>query len=205
MYDNNTVESFKTPLQVPEFLKNLGHFFGLRTEEEPASYTVIEKDGDREVRDYTGFSTVNVRVDGNYESAMEAAFRQLADYIFGFNARQAVIEMTAPVLQQRTPTGWMMSFILPSKYSAENAPDPLNSRISLTSRPHEMVACIQYSGWTNKKTIYAKTRELFQWIEEQNKYKIISKPRSAQYDPPFALPFMRRNEVQVTVKMKSLH
>jgi hypothetical protein len=191
-------------ISVPDVLKNFAQFFGVRTEEEPR-YTVQEKDGDKEIRNYHPMTLAHVSINGDYESSMELGFYQLAEYIFGKNTWQTRMEMTVPVLQQRTSSGWMVSVILPSKFDIATAPPPLNARIELSQKPAETVAVHKYSGWTNKKIIYSKTKELSQWLNENNRYKVLSKPRSAVYDPSFALPFLRRNEIHISVTSTEIH
>lgn len=183
---------------LPEFVRGLANFLGLRTAEEP-TYLIKEKELDKEIRHYPDLSLAHINVQGDYETASEVGFHYLTNFIFGKNTRQAKMEMMVPFFQQRTTSGWMLSFVLPNKYSAETAPAPLDARITLDHQPAHDVAVITYSGWTNKKIIYAKTRELIKWIKAKDEYHVISKPRAAQYDPPFAIPFLRRNEIHLTV------
>lgn len=192
-------------MPVTDLFKGVAHFFGVRTAEEPA-YQIREAHSDKEVRSYNEISIAQIKMNGNFETATENAFQHLSDYFLGRNVRQIKIPMTTPVLLQRTTSGWMMAFVIPSKYTAETAPAPLNPNIDLGRRFPELVAAIRFSGWTNKKIIYAKTKELLKWINQNNKYKVISKPRAAQYDPPYVLPFLRQNEIQVTVvPIKEIH
>ncbi len=65
--------------------------------EEPA-FEVIRATDDYEIRRYEPFIVAEVDVEGDSGSAGSRAFRILADYIFGNNARQEKMQMTAPVV-----------------------------------------------------------------------------------------------------------
>lgn len=153
-------------------------------------------------------------VKGDYKSSGNRAFQSLAGYIFGNNRKQQKIAMTAPVmqeqqfetmamtapvLQQQAGEVWQMAFVLPSEYSLTTAPIPLDSAVKIQSFPNKKVAVICYSGRLTEPAIAAKSQELKQWLIA-NGYKAVSPPRSAAYDPPWTLLFLRRNEVHIDVE-----
>ncbi|MBM3423142.1 MAG: heme-binding protein [Chlorobi bacterium] len=41
--------------------------------------------------------------------------------------------------------------------------------------------------------------QLQAWLEKQG-YRALSEPGFAAYDPPWIIPFLRRNEVQITIE-----
>ncbi len=191
--------------------------FGSRSEETPR-YEVLLQDQDKEIRSYQGYMIAKTEVQGDYKDAQGDAFRILADYIFGNNksrqkiamtapveqsaqvARSEKIAMTAPVEQTKSERGWVMSFMMPSKYSAEDLPEPNDPRVQFEKVEPKLVAVIRYSGSRSEKANQAKADELKAWIESQKKYEIISISRSAGYDPPWTLPPFRRNEMMFDVK-----
>ena len=61
------------------------------------------------------------------------------------------------------------------------------------------VAVICFSGSRGEGSMRKKSEELIDWIQV-NSLKPLSKPRFAGYDPPWTLPFLRRNEVMIDVK-----
>jgi len=65
--------------------------------------------------------------------------------------------------------------------------------------PVKKVAVIQYSGSFSEQGIEEKSEELKNWLSKQG-YSAISALRSATYDPPWTLAFLRRNEVHIDVE-----
>ncbi len=187
--------------------------FGIRSEEEPA-YQVILTDGNREVRQYAGFIVATTLGDGDYDTASRIAFRRLFDYISGNNAKQQTITMTAPVLQENertsmtmaapviqeaTEQGWVMSFVMPKQFTMETLPVPGNPKVQLQQVAGKEIAVRSYTGWTSEQTISKLGEELQQWSRTQG-FKAVSAPRSARYDPPWTIPFLRRSEIHLDVQ-----
>ena len=110
---------------------------------EKPEYSVLYEDGKFEYRLYQPYivaETEMVGMDDSSDAANEG-FRRLFDYISGANSAESKVAMTAPVQQSRidssekiamtapvqqfeTETGWRVGFMLPGKYSMENAPVP---------------------------------------------------------------------------------
>jgi len=92
-----------------------------------------------------------------------------------------------------------MQFALPADYTLATAPIPDDSSITLKEIPSKKVAVLRYSGFLSEQSIADKTKELHSWLDGQG-YKAISTARSAGYDPPWTLPFLRRNEVHIDIE-----
>jgi hypothetical protein len=174
------------------------------------------QDGNKEIRRYDGYLVATTWTAGQYASASKRGFRRLFDYISGHNSGQHTLSMTAPVLQEKAPTGktiamtapvlqaqdqqgWTMSFVMPAAYTMATLPRPLDDTVTLHEVPATHVAVWRYSWGTSAEKITRLGQELLRWIETQEGYEVMSKPRSARYDPPFTLPFLRRNEIHVDV------
>lgn len=56
------------------------------------------------------------------------------------------------------------------------------------------IAALRYTGMTTAKIIDEKARELKSWLKD-NGIPALGEPWSARYDPPWTIPFLRRNEV----------
>ncbi|MGI9291544.1 MAG: SOUL family heme-binding protein [Gammaproteobacteria bacterium] len=182
---------------------------------EKPEYTVVYKEGDVEYRQYEPYLVAETVISNsdNYKDAGNEGFRRLFRYITGNNSSSSEVAMTAPV--QQTPqsekiamtapvqssesaSGWTVAFMLPTKYTLDSAPVPLDERIQVRRVPGRTMAVIRYSGrWTESN--YAKrSKQLMKTLEKKD-VTAISEFESALYNAPYVPPFMRRNEVMVQV------
>lgn len=180
-----------------------------------AKYTNIKKDNNFSVRVYAPLTEAQVTVqESNYKSAVNKGFGYLFKYITGANIAKQNIQMTAPVkieqpsekIQMTAPImikgddkNWTIAFVLPAKYTLENAPKPTNDRVKLVEKPETKVAVITFSGFLNKDSIDSNTSKLKTWIKSNN-YQAIGQAEAAGYNPPWTIPFLRTNEVMIPVK-----
>jgi hypothetical protein len=109
------------------------------------------------------------------------------------------IEMTAPVQQQQEAGRWRVSFVMPSVYTLDTIPQPLDERISIREAPGGLVAAIRYSGTWSRKRYEEKRALLEEFIRKQGLEKV-GEPVFARYNPPFTPWFLRRNEILAPVK-----
>ena len=180
--------------------------------EEPPFRSVL-KDGAFEIRDYPALVVAEVTVAGGQSAAASRGFRLLAAYIFGGNARRQSIAMTAPVAQEpvgekiamtapvvqtRAPDAWVVRFTMPRGYTLETLPRPNDARVRLRTTPPTKVAVIRFSGVAEPGNVAAKSAELSAWIQRR-RLRPTGPAALAQYDPPWTLWFMRRNEVMIPV------
>ena len=150
----------------------------------------------------------------NFDEASGDGFRMLADYIFGNNLSRSAsvqmagkaeaasenIAMTAPVQmdQGKKSNQWRMAFSLPSKWNLETAPVPNDQRVNLREISPERMVVLQFSGRMATQDLEEKEQELRQWAMKQG-ITVVGSVRTARYDPPWTLPFLRKNEVQLKV------
>jgi hypothetical protein len=184
--------------------------------EEP-KYSLIEKDGAFEVRAYDSKLIAEVLLDAEMSDATSAGFRLLADYIFGNNTapsgksekismtapvtvenRSEKIAMTAPVAIQSEQKGWRVWFVMPSHFSLATLPKPNNPLVVIKPIAAKRYAVVRFSGWVDDEKMQAKLKELSTWLAVK---KLTSKgqPELARYNPPWTLPFLRRNEVMLEI------
>lgn len=191
---------------------------GIRTEEEPA-HTVVEVDEEAsvQVRRYEPMVVAATRVETQeLDAGGNAAFRRLAGYIFGDNADERSLAMTAPVTRTpeaesrslpmtapvtRTPTegGAEWTFFMPSDETLESLPTPLDPRVELREVPGRLVAALRFSGSFSDEHFDRQETRLRDWIAA-NGYRAVSPARSAGYDPPWTIPWFKRNEVLIDVE-----
>ena len=164
--------------------------------EENPPFKLILKDGPFEVRYYPQMivaSSVTKESDNSL-------FRTLAGYIFGGNKSEKRIPMTAPVfMKSKAGQSWMM-FFMPSNYTLESLPKPLNPKVKLGTFHLGKVAVLRYSGLNPKSKRLEKAKELLEWTKKKGINVVNNESISAGYDSPWTFPWNRRNEVFVSVK-----
>ncbi len=177
---------------------------------EQPEYKVTASEGSIEIRTYGPMISAEAEVQGERKAAMQEGFRLIAAYIFGANKPNAKISMTAPVQQQSTQkiamtapvtqqtdgNRWTVGFIMPSKWTMETLPTPNDTRVTLKPIPAKRMAVIRFSGTANDKVIGSKTDELRKYALE-HKLATVGEPLLAFYNPPWTLPFFRRNEIML--------
>ena len=127
----------------------------------------------------------------------DGGFRVLAGYIFGGNAEEEKIAMTAPV-QQSMAGEKEMAFMMPAEYTLEDLPQPEDQRVSFREAPAYTAAVIQFSGWASAEKADENWQQLRRFLIAEG-IDITGEPTLNQYNPPWTLPFMRRNEIIVPV------
>jgi effector-binding domain-containing protein len=180
---------------------------------EQAKYTVVTSAEPMELRDYAPMIVAEVRVSGTREEAINAGFKQIADYIFGNNiAKQEVamtapviqqpsekIAMTAPVIQQGEEGSWTVRFVMPAHYTMQTLPTPSNDAVKLTQVPAKRFAVVRFSGMATAEVLAQQTEALYDFIK-QSELTPVAAPTYAFYNPPWTLPPLRRNEVMIEVR-----
>lgn len=181
---------------------------------EKASYEIIDKEGKFEVRQYQPQIVAETIVEADFDEAGNIAFRRLFNYISGENqSRKSIamtapvnqksnsekISMTAPVNQQASEGKYTVSFLMPSKYTMETLPEPLDSSVILRQIPARKIAAVRYSGsWSRKR--YETNKDLLLEFINRKGLRITGEDIFARYDPPFQLWFLKRNEVLFPVE-----
>lgn len=186
--------------------------------EEP-EYQIVDQNEEFELRLYSPYIIAEVDVPGDMSEAGNRAFRILAGYIFGDNAKAEKMAMTAPVEASVTVDGEKMAmtapvtataadgedrmtygFVMESKYTLETLPVPNDDQIRIRTVPERMVAVRRYSGrWTESK--YQQHEQSLRSALQENSIETVGPSILARYNSPMSLPFMRRNEVMIEVAL----
>lgn len=182
--------------------KTIPEMLGIRVTEDP-TYQLLKKDGEFEVRHYPKQLIAKITLHGmSYDYFRENAFKKLAAYIFEGHENEDQVPMTSPVLQHEDPNGaWSMSFILPPQYTIQTAPKPKIPEIVIEEVEPYDAAAVTYTGNNKLDKIQLHKKELSQWIGTQAGLQIEGHFFIAQYDAPFVLPVMKKNEIQVKVNI----
>jgi SOUL heme-binding protein len=190
--------------------------FGVRVYEEPR-YQVVGRVDCVEIRSYAPRVAAEVAWPVADSAGREQAFWLLFAYIAGSNQLSALgnvrVAMTAPVevrgrdsvmtndpIQTSGSDGIAkMRFFLPAKYNLDTAPKPLDARITLGAIPERTVAILRFAGsghdFVERQSEMVGKLAGLHWQPKGRPYQLY-------YDPPFTLPFLRRNEAAVDVEAR---
>ena len=172
------------------------------------AYQVIKKDQSIEVREYPALLVAEVSIQGERYAAIQSGFRKLADFIFGNNNRHEKIAMTAPVLQQpaaqnqmkgvssQQNNNWIIRFIMPTNFKLNSLPKPGNPDVKFVEIPARRYAVIVFRGWNSDSNLREHLQLLLNYCRNHH-INTTGNPLYAFYNPPWILPFLRRNEILV--------
>ena len=180
---------------------------------ETPKYTVVRTDGPVELRDYAPRIMAEVTVSADRSAAGSSGFRVLAGYIFGANAGGAKvamttsvtqapsekIAMTTPVTQSGQGNTWVVQFMMPGSYTLQTLPKPKDDRIRFVPMPAQRQAVVTFSGVARDSTLTKQEAALRAWVKAQG-LQLTAGPFYYFYDPPWTLPWNRRNEVAFNVQ-----
>lgn len=171
---------------------------------ETAVYEEIGRIGEIELRKYP--SLIIATVTGYSENE---AFGFLFRFISGQNrTKQKMamtasvitsekIEMTAPVVSEAAS----MSFIMPSRFSRDILPDPLDSQVRIHEIPAREVAVIRFKGYADEVSVTEVTTRLLSNLEKEG-ISVVGSPFLMRYNSPWTPGFLRRNEVGSEIRRK---
>ena len=181
--------------------------------EEPAFRVVGSHDG-FELRAYAPTIEAQVTVDGGYNAAVRTAFGVLASYIFGGNVPQQPIEMTAPVSAtpsgqriamtspvsavQAPSSGWTVSFTMPSSWTMQTLPTPRDRRVQLVEVGGGTWAVRVFPGRARDAVVVEAVAALRRDAKAAG-VALTGEPVVSQFDPPWVVGPLRRNEVRIAV------
>jgi hypothetical protein len=169
--------------------------------EEP-EYTVLSETPDYEIREYAEHIVAEVDVAGSMGDTGNAAFRILAGYIFGNNAGDEKMNMTAPVETRPLGDGsYTYAFMMERKYTMASLPEPADPRVRLEQRPSRIMAVRSYSGSWREAKMRENVEALLTALDAAG-IEYMGDPILARYDSPFTLWFLRRNEVMIELPEK---
>ncbi|MFM8315183.1 MAG: SOUL family heme-binding protein [Deltaproteobacteria bacterium] len=189
--------------------------------EEPPFQLIKNIDG-IEIRKYSEYLVAEAEVTGDRDESGSAGFKILASYIFGKNEGKHSISMTAPVIQsetlstetsgpffqqpmagatsQNSPQRWKVQFMMPSKYSLESIPKPLDPNVHLKVVSEKKVAAITYSGRWTESNYQENLNILKQALEKAHLKTKSTAPLWARYNSPFTPWFLRKNEILIEIE-----
>jgi len=183
--------------------------------EEPR-YESLLQDGEFSLRLYAPRVVAETEVAGTLEEASSTGFRRIAGYIFGRNhsrsgqaseriamtapvtveAQPQKIAMTAPVSVEQVEGRWRIEFVMPARYTLATLPLPEDASVTLREVPAQKIAVIRFSGLVGAAKMREQTARLRAWMVQRG-LAATAAPQLARYNPPWTLPFLRRNEILI--------
>lgn len=184
-------------------------------------YSVVKETADYEIRDYEAYTVASTSMTSvedmgaATDPAMQgAAFNSLAAYLFGANRQQQVLNMTTPVTT--TMSGDMRFYLATS----DNViPEPLEEdeaksvyetdRILIQEIPPCRLAVRRFPGFATEGEIRRQKKALLTALELDQVELDVPHGEAIphvlfQYNPPYTLPVVRRNEIAVAVLDETL-
>lgn len=195
---------------------------------ETVKFKVLSRKDEYEIREVEPYFIAETTMPGktgfDFNGASQS-FNVLAGYLFGKNTTEAKMEMTTPVFSRKTLSDgekmemtspvitkqkqvddeakWQMSFVMPSKYGA-NLPVPKDPSVRIKEVRRRTVAVVAFSGFVADEDVKLRESKLLEALKYDNQFKVKegATVEVAQYNPPFTLPFTRRNEIALEVERK---
>jgi hypothetical protein len=94
---------------------------------------------------------------------------------------------------------WLVQFMMPSEYSLASLPKARDPNIRFVQVPANQQIVIRFAGLAGATVLATKEGELRSWARGQA-MKVTAGPFYYFYDPPWTLPWNRRNEVAFVVE-----
>lgn len=221
-------EDIKDPTRIPQRLVQLPEELAKEAKnvflETPQgykgpSYTVLVEGEGYEIREYEGYTVASTNMGNvgepysmNDLSTTGTAFNALAAYLFGANKDGRTMEMTTPVTT--TSLGEMRFYLQEAK---NNAPAPLEDTsmyeagaVQIVDIPPARLAVRRFTGFVTEGEVARQKDTLLSQLEMDGVE--IDVPHGAvvphvifQYNPPYTIPIVRRNEIAVPVVRDEPH
>lgn len=193
---------------------------------ETVEFKILSRNDQYEIREVKPYVIAETTMPGKYGfdfTGASQSFNVLAEYLFGKNTRKEQMEMTTPVftrkvqsvgekMEMTTPVitkrvedqdKWKMSFVMPSKYGS-NLPLPKDSSVTIKEVPRKIIAVVAFSGFITDEEVERRESRLRDLLNNDTEFRVKEGAlvEVAQYNPPFTLPFTRRNEISLEVERK---
>eukprot|EP01120_Amphizonella_sp_Union-15-10_P009505 TRINITY_DN3610_c0_g1_i5.p1 TRINITY_DN3610_c0_g1~~TRINITY_DN3610_c0_g1_i5.p1 ORF type:complete len:203 (+),score=22.08 TRINITY_DN3610_c0_g1_i5:92-700(+) len=194
----------------------MGLMLGRITVETP-KYTLLKSTPCYQIRSYAPSLIAQV----SYTDETDG-FWALANFIFGKNTAQGKktpekvamtapvltepiredisekVAMTAPVLTEHKTESKLMSFVMPSKYTLDTLPTPVDSRVRILQKEGQTMAVLTFSGFGSEDSFKQQENILLKALETDN-IQVTGTSVRGRYNPPWTVPFLRTNEIMVPV------
>lgn len=183
-------------------------------------YRVLSTGEGYEIREYDSYtvaSTSMSKVDEPYTmddlASGGEAFNALAAYLFGANEDKEVMEMTTPVTT--TSTGEMRFYLKERKEGDNTFPMPVaendeifneKGSVNIKEIPSATLAVAKFTGFVTEGEVERQKDALMtclaiDGIEIDVPHASVVPHVILQYNPPYTIPILRRNEIGIPVRL----
>lgn len=180
---------------------------------EAPAYEVVRKGAGVELRRYAPFTVAKrkMAVETGETFSSAEGFSSLAGYLFGDNTEGRKMKMTVPVEisydREDSDSGPTMAFVLPSEdaTAAGGPPMPRDASVELAQVPTQLVAVAEFTGLATAREVERQQERLLKALDADGFLvpKVEGQYSVLQYNPPYTLPWRRRNEIAIVVIDKS--
>tara|TARA_B110000116_G_C16537401_1_gene447091 strand:- start:84 stop:605 length:522 start_codon:yes stop_codon:yes gene_type:complete len=160
-------------------------------------FELLSTEGDFEIRNYSKCIIAKTSID-RINPDDNNMFRTLASYIFGSNKDNVSIPMTAPVTTYQKNSSYSMIFYMLEANEVSQLPETNGQNIEFETFDLGKCVVLPFSWFTTKARVAAYSEKLINYIKDKG-FKQLSPIMVNRYDPPWRLPFLRRNEVLVQI------
>ena len=185
------------------------------------AYRVLSRGEGYEIREYDSYtvaSTSMSKVDEPYTmddlASGGEAFNALAAYLFGANEKKEVMEMTTPVTT--TSTGEMRFYLKERDGEGDNFPMPVaendeafnaKGEVKIEEIPPVTLAVAKFTGFVTEGEVERQKDALMSslaidGIEIDVPHASVVPHVILQYNPPYTIPILRRNEIGIPVRLE---
>jgi len=176
---------------------------------EQPPYTVLADREAYEVRRYDSYSQAATTVPAGAALGLEYTLRGvniLAAFFLGGNADGAVLATTVPlrtdVPEEFGDAAAQLSFMLPDRLSLITAPAPTDTAVTLRQAEAQTLATLEFTGLATDGEVRRRLLALRQALAADGVKMPSCSYALFQYNPPYTLPWLRRNEVAVPVSFE---
>jgi len=159
-----------------------------------------------DLRQYETFSIARTVMDS--PTSQGEGFNTLAGYLFGGNVSNQSMAMTMPVETSSGGEGQpsTMSFVLPAA-NADAPPEPNSSDVQIAQVPARLAAVKTFPGIATAAEVERQRLSVLAALAADGRYVPAGGEEEVsvlQYNPPYTIPWRRRNELAVVVKLKEV-
>lgn len=153
-----------------------------------------------EIRNYESYNVASTVMDeGEDLASTGTAFNSLAGFLFGLNKESKTMEMTTPVT---TTSSNELRFYLADSSIPE---PPEDSSVEIIEVPSAFLAVRKFTGFVTDGEIARQKDTLLQALEMDGVELDVGHGEVVphvvfQYNPPYTVPIVRRNEIAVPVR-----